>query len=59
MREENAITESCFATGVLVLEKLTSGNTNEPRGVEEKGQVLTSRDFSSIVIDSLCNQARG
>ena len=59
MREENAITESCFATGVRVLEKLTPGNTNEPRGVEEKGQVLTSRDFSSIVIDNLCNQVRG
>jgi len=33
-------------------------NTNEPQRVEEKGQVLTSRDGSSLVIDSLCNQAK-
>ena len=41
-----------------MLAKLTSGNTNEPQGVEEKWQVLTSRDVSSLVIDSLCNQAK-
>ena len=27
--------------------------------MEEKGQSLTSRNISSVVIDSLCNQARG
>ena len=33
-------------------------NKNEPRGVEEKGQALTSRNVSSVVIDNLCKQAR-
>jgi len=33
-------------------------NTNEPLRMEEKGKVLTSRDVSSVVIDSLCSQAR-
>jgi len=33
------------------------GNKDEPRGREEKGKVLTSRDVSSLVIDSLCDQA--
>jgi len=36
----------------------TLGNKDEPRGREEKGQVLTSRDISSLVVDSLCDQAR-
>ena len=43
-----------------MLAKLTFGNKNEPQGVEEKGQVLTNRNFSSVVvIDNLCNKARG
>jgi len=33
------------------------GNNGEARGREEKGKVLTSRDASSLVIDSLCDQA--
>jgi len=41
------------------LAKLTLGNMNKPLGAEEKWQVLTSCDVSSIVIDSLCNQAGG
>ena len=41
------------------LGKLTLGNEDEHQGVEEKGQVLTSRNFSSMVIDSLCSQAGG
>ena len=32
---------------------------SEPRGMEEKWQELTSRDISSLVIDLLCDQARG
>ena len=28
-------------------------------GIEGDGQVLTNRDVSSLVIDSLCNQAGG
>ena len=34
-------------------------NKDKPRGMEGKGQVLTSRDISSLVIDSLCDQAGG
>jgi len=35
------------------------GNKEEPRGMEEKGPVLTSCGASSLVIDTLCDQARG
>ena len=42
-----------------MLAKLTLGNKDEPQGTEEKEQVLTSRDVSSLVIDSLCDQAGG
>jgi len=49
----------CFAVEIRVLAKLTLGNTNKPQGVEEKWQVLTSRDVSSLVIDTLCDQAEG
>ena len=57
VREMNPIRQSCFAMEIRVLGKHTLGN-NEPRRVEEKGQVLTSRIVSSVVIDNLCNQAR-
>ena len=45
--------------GILGLARPLLGNMNEPREMEGKGQVLTSRDVSSLVIDNLCNQARG
>ena len=45
--------------GIRVLAKLTLGNTNEPQGVAEEGQVLINSNFSSVVIDNLCNQVRG
>jgi len=51
--------ECCFATEIRVLEKHTLGNTDGVRGAEEKWQVLTSCDISSMVIDNLCNQAKG
>ena len=35
------------------------GNKDEPQEMEEKWQVLTSDDVSSLVIDNLCDQARG
>ena len=35
----------------------SSGNKPEHRGMEERGQVLTSRDVSSLVIDNLCDEA--
>jgi len=49
----------CFATVIQGLAKLTLGKKDEDEGVEGKGQVLTSRDVSSLVIDRLCDQARG
>ena len=39
--------------------KLSIGNKDEPQWIVKDSQVLTSRDFSSLVIDSLCDQARG
>ena len=39
--------------------KHTLGKKDEARGIERKGRVLTSRDVSSLVIDRLCDQARG
>jgi len=59
VREVDLITQSSFTIGVRVLAKLTLGNTNEPRRVEGKWKVLTSHDASSLVIDNLCNQAKG
>jgi len=41
------------------LEKLILGNEDEPQGIKEKGQALTSRNVSSLVIDRLCDQAGG
>jgi len=52
------IMQSCFAMEVRVLAKHTLGDINGPRGVEEKGQRLTSGEASSVVIDRLCSQAR-
>jgi len=46
-----------FVTVIQGLAKLTLGE-GEPRGIERKGRVLTSRDVSSLVIDRLCDQAR-
>ena len=42
-----------------MLAKLISGNKSEPPGMQENGQVLTCGDFSSLVIDYLCDQAGG
>ena len=49
------MTQSCFATEIQGSARLTLGNKGEPRGIE--GQALTGRDVSSLVIDSLCDQA--
>ena len=53
----NPITQFCFATVIRGPAKLTFGK-GEPRGIEAKRQALTSRNVSSLVIDSLCDQAR-
>jgi len=51
--------QSCFAMEIRVLAKHSLGNTNGPEEVGEKGQVLTSHDTSSLVIDNLYSRARG
>ena len=58
MGKANPTTQFCFATGIQGSARLILGNKGEPRGVEEKGRVLTSRNVSSLVIDSLCDRAR-
>jgi len=50
--------EFCFATVTRGSARLLLGNKDKPRGAG-KGQVLTGRDASSLVIDRLCDQARG
>ena len=40
------------------LERHLSGNKVKHRRVEKRGQILTSCDISSLVIDSLCDRAR-
>jgi len=57
VREVNPTRQFCFVMGIPVLEKLTSSNKNEPERVEQKRQVLTSGDTSSLVIGNLCDQA--
>ena len=49
----------CFATAIRESVKLTLGKKDEARGIEKKGKVLTSCDCSSLVIDRLCDEARG
>ena len=49
----------CFAMEIRGSAKLILGSKDEPRWMEERWQVLTSCDVSSLVIDSLCDQARG
>ena len=51
--------QSCFAMEIQGSERHILGNKDEPRRMEGKGQVLTSRGVSSLVIDSLCDQAKG
>ena len=53
----NPITESCFAMEIRGLAKHILGNKDEPRDNGKKGQALTSRNVSSLVIDTLCKQA--
>jgi len=57
--EVNLIMLLCFATVIRESAKLTLGKKDEARGIEKKEKFLTSRDVSSLVIDRLCDQARG
>jgi len=59
MGERNLTTRFCFAMGIQESARLSLGNKDQPWGVEGRGQVLTSRDVSSLVIDSLCDRDRG
>ena len=56
--EANQIRQSCSATGIREWARLLSGNEDNPSGLEDEEQVLTSCDVSSLVIDKLCDQAR-
>ena len=58
MGEVNRITQFCFAKETRGLEKLLLGNKSEPRGRGGE-QALTRCDASSLVIDTLCDRARG
>ena len=49
----------CFAMETRGWGRLISGNEDEARGVKGRSQMLTSCDVSSLVIDSLCDHARG
>ena len=53
--EMNLIRESCFAMEIRGSAKHTISK-REPRDNERKGQALTSHNFSSLVIDTLCDQ---
>jgi len=44
---------------IRALGKHILGSKDEPQGVKGKGHVLTSHDFSSLVIDYLCDRAEG
>jgi len=55
----NPITRFCFATDIPGLGKLLLGNKDKPRGRGEKDQGLTTCDVSSLVVDKLCDKARG
>jgi len=59
VKEENPITQFCFAMGIRGSVKLILGNKDEPQGVEENEHVLTSCDASSLVVDSLCDRVGG
>jgi len=54
----NRIAQFCFAMETRELAKLMLGSKEEPQEIGER-QVLTSGDFSSLVIDNLGDQARG
>jgi len=49
----------CFAMEIRGWERLILGNKDESQSMGEEGQVLTSLGVSSLVIDSLCDQASG
>jgi len=53
------IRQSCFAMGALGSAKHLSGNPKCSRRREERESMLTCHNISSLVVDRLCDQARG
>jgi len=53
------MTQFCFAMETRGLARRILGNKGELSRIEEKWQALTSYGVSSLVIDSLCDQAGG
>jgi len=53
------MTQFFFAMGVRGSARLILGNKGEALRIEARQQVLTGHDASSLVINSLCDQARG
>ena len=58
MEKVDSITRFCFAMETPELAKLLLGIKEESRWTEE-GEVLTSSDTSSLVIDRLGDRTRG
>ena len=54
-----AIRQSCFATEARGSARHLSGNENYSRRREKAESMLTGHDVSSLVVDRLCDQARG
>ena len=59
MGEMEPVTQLCSVMGIQGLARLIFGKKGEPRRIKGKGLVLISLGVSSLVIDSLCDQARG
>ena len=59
MAKVKARTQYCFAMEIRESAKHLSGNKNYSQGSEERELVLISHNFSSLVVDRLCYQARG
>jgi len=58
VREANPIMQFCFAMEIPELERRILGKKSEPSRIEGRERLLTSRDVSSLVVDSLCDQAK-
>ena len=57
MGKAKVIVQFCFAMGIRGLVKLLLGK--EDYSLEREGALLKSRDDSSLVVDTLCDQFRG
>jgi len=55
----SGMAQFCFAMEIRGSARRILGSPGKPRGIEGRGEVLTSPDISSLVIDRLCHWARG